>query len=297
MDHTNEQQKMLELKRQEIAEQKQREREIQQQVLAQDEETVELRETYSSLQQEVEIKTKKLKKIKGRSFAVSRCIHMTTSHSRDCRVDFHVHVNPAIVLSIAIFNSFIDLAVLKSVASPRCRFRYLIIENFIPPVEKNKIMNRLVFDGEEEQWKFQPLVPAGKYLIIENFIPPVEKNKIMNRLVFDGEEEQWKFQPLVPAGNKNSQMKKRPASAVGYKRPISQFARVAIEMGAHPRYRAENIMFLELDMTPPTLFELEFPRAQPEHDLALRFGRDLMLDNSAYREHAAASRVKKSRSW
>lgn len=40
-----------------------KEREIQQQMLAQDEETVELRETFTSLQQEVEAKTKKLKKV------------------------------------------------------------------------------------------------------------------------------------------------------------------------------------------------------------------------------------------
>lgn len=39
------------------------EREMQQQMLLQDEETVELRETFSSLQQEVELKTKKLKKV------------------------------------------------------------------------------------------------------------------------------------------------------------------------------------------------------------------------------------------
>lgn len=41
-----------------------KEREIQQQVLIQDEETLELRETFTSLQQEVEAKTKKLKKVK-----------------------------------------------------------------------------------------------------------------------------------------------------------------------------------------------------------------------------------------
>lgn len=34
-------------------------------MLAQDEETVELRETFTSLQQEVEAKTKKLKKVNG----------------------------------------------------------------------------------------------------------------------------------------------------------------------------------------------------------------------------------------
>ncbi|MGH0118769.1 UNVERIFIED_CONTAM: hypothetical protein FKN15_062231 [Acipenser sinensis] len=33
---------------------------------------------------------------KGRPFAVSRCIRMTTSHSHDCGVDFQVHLNQAI---------------------------------------------------------------------------------------------------------------------------------------------------------------------------------------------------------
>jgi len=44
--------------------QKRREREIQQQMESRDEETLELKETYRSLQQEVDIKTKKLKKVK-----------------------------------------------------------------------------------------------------------------------------------------------------------------------------------------------------------------------------------------
>ncbi|KAG5846394.1 hypothetical protein ANANG_G00114480 [Anguilla anguilla] len=138
--------------------------------------------------------------------------------------------------------------------------------------------------------------PSTQYLIIENFIPPEEKNKIMNRLVFDAEEDQWKFQPFVQADDSKSvQMKRRPTSAVGYKRPISQHARVAIAMGAHSRYRAENIMFLELDMTPPTTFHLDF--LKPEQDLALQLGRDLLLDNASYRERTAAARVRKSRSW
>lgn len=47
--------------------------------------------------------------------------------------------------------------------TPSLSPRYLIIENFIPPEEKNKIMNRLYFECEEDQWKFQPLVPAGGY--------------------------------------------------------------------------------------------------------------------------------------
>lgn len=93
MDHTNEQQKMLELKRQEIAEQVCRERkfvfflryvgtapqfnlsflsvlqirserEMKQQMMLQEEETLEMMETFSSMQQEVEMKTKKLRRVR-----------------------------------------------------------------------------------------------------------------------------------------------------------------------------------------------------------------------------------------
>ncbi|KAI1897691.1 hypothetical protein AGOR_G00085890 [Albula goreensis] len=235
IDHTNEQQKMLELKRQEIAEQTRREREMQQKMFLQDEETLELRETFSSLQQEVELKTKKLKKLYAKLQAVKVEIQDMN--------DEHVKARQELEQT------------------------------------QNELTRELKF----------------KYLIIENFIPPEEKNKIMNRVVFDSEEEQWRFQPLVQSENKSIQMKRRPASAVGYKRPISQHARVAIAMGTYSRYRAENVMFLELDMTPPTMFQLDFPKT--DQDLALQLGRDLLLDNASYRERSAASRVRKSRSW
>ncbi|XP_054474501.1 kinesin-like protein KIF3C [Anoplopoma fimbria] len=223
IDHTNEQQKMLEVKRHEIAEQTRSEREIQQQMLVQDEETVELRETFTSLQQEVEAKTKKLKKL----YAKLQCIK----------------------------------AEIQDVNDEHVRSRQELEQT------QNELTRELKF----------------KYLIIENFIPPEEKNKIMNRLTFDPEEDQWKFQPLVPAESKSSQMKKRPASAVGYKRPISQYARVAIAMGAHSRYRAENIMFLELDMTPPNTASLDHSEPNQNHS----------VDNSPTKDRG----VRKSRSW
>ncbi|XP_041814425.1 kinesin-like protein KIF3C isoform X2 [Chelmon rostratus] len=226
IDHTNEQQKMLEMKRQEIADQSRSEREIQQQMLAQDEETLELRETFTSLQQEVEAKTKKLKKL----YAKLQCIK----------------------------------AEIQDVNDEHVRSRQELEQT------QNELTRELKF----------------KYLIIENFIPPEEKNKIMNRLTFDPEEDQWKFQPLVPAESKSSQMKKRPTSAVGYKRPISQYARVAIAMGAHSRYRAENIMFLELDMTPPNTASLDrSAEAEPNQSHS--------LDNSPTKDRG----VRKSRSW
>ncbi|XP_078131314.1 kinesin-like protein KIF3C [Sander vitreus] len=226
IDHTNEQQKMLEMKRHEIAEQTRREREIQQQMLVQDDETVELKETFTSLQQEVEAKTKKLKKL----YAKLQCIK----------------------------------AEIQDVNDEHVRSRQELEQT------QNELTRELKF----------------KYLIIENFIPPEEKNKIMNRLTFDPEEDQWKFQPLVPAESKSSQMKKRPSSAVGYKRPISQYARVAIAMGGHSRYRAENIMFLELDMTPPNTATLDRSTKSEWNQIH-------SLDNSPTKDRG----VCKSRSW
>ncbi|TRY84469.1 hypothetical protein DNTS_035823 [Danionella cerebrum] len=233
IDHTNEQQKMIELKRHEIAEQSRREREIQQQLLDQDEETLELRETFSSLQQEVEAKTKKLKKLYAKLQSLK--------------------------------------ADIQDVNDEHVRSRQELEQT------QNELTRELKF----------------KYLIIENFIPPEEKNKIMNRLEFDSEEDQWKFQPLVPAENKFTQMKRRPASAVGYKRPISQYARVAMAMGAHSRYRAENILILELDTSPPALFHLEPQRSEFESEP----GREAQLESTNYREKSAAGRVRKSQSW
>lgn len=36
-------------------------------------------------------------------------------------------------------------------------FRMLIIDNFIPPDEKTKILSRSEFDEEEDTWKLKPL--------------------------------------------------------------------------------------------------------------------------------------------
>ncbi|XP_070972414.1 kinesin-like protein KIF3B [Oncorhynchus clarkii lewisi] len=240
IDHTNEQQKMLELKRQEIAEQIRREREIQQQVMAQDEETGELRETFSSLQQEVDLKTKKLKRL------------------------------------------YAKLQLVKAEIGD------VIDEHVVTRQELEQTQNELT-----RELKF-------KYLLIENFIPPEEKNKIMNRLHFDSEEDQWRFRSSVTSESKSAyQVTRRPTSVVGYKRPISQYAQMAVTTGAQSRYRAENVMLLELDMSPPTMYNLNLNGAHLEQ----AFGgpgsprRDLLV-NVPFRDRTTASgRVRKSRSW
>ncbi|XP_056129894.1 kinesin-like protein KIF3B [Lampris incognitus] len=208
VDHTNEQQRILEQKRQEIAEQKRREREMQQQMECRDEETLELRETYSSLQQEVDIKTKKLKKLFAKLQAVKAEIHdAQEGHIRDRQ-------------------------------------------------ELEQTQNELTRDLKL------------KHLIIENFIPLEEKNKVANRAYFDEDDDHWKMKPITRIED-DHQMMTRPVSAVGYRRPLSQHARKAMVMRPDLRYKAENILVLHLDMPTRTTKEYEEPVIAPKVAAAL----------------------------
>ncbi|XP_069507115.1 kinesin-like protein KIF3B isoform X1 [Ambystoma mexicanum] len=235
VDHTNEQQKILEQKRHEIAEQKRREREMQQQMESRDEETLELKETYSSLQQEVDIKTKKLKKLFSKLQAVKAEIHdLQEEHIKERQ----------------------ELEQTQNELTRELKLKHLIIENFIPLEEKNKITNRSFFDEEGDQWKLHPITRLD-----------------------------------------NQQMMKRPVSAVGYKRPLSQHARMSMMIRPEVRYRAENIVLLELDMPSRTTQDYEGPAVAPKVQAALEAALqeedDLHVDASTF--ESASNKKSKSR--
>lgn len=57
-----------------------------------------------------------------------------------------------VLCSVSVFILCCCLSLIACVS-----FRHLIIENFIPLEEKNKIVNRAYFDEEDEYWKMKPI--------------------------------------------------------------------------------------------------------------------------------------------
>lgn len=208
IDHTNEQQRALEQRRQEIAEQKRREREMIQKLEDKEEGNLEIKETFSSLQQEIEIKTKKLRKLFAKLQAVKAEIQdLQEEHSRERQ----------------------ELEMTQNELTKELKLKYLIIENFIPLEEKNKVLSRVVFDDDDDQWKLMPISQVPNTQISE----------------------------------------KRPVSTTGSRRPVSQYARMASSMGGNPRYKGENILQVELDMPNRTTRDYDAPVVAPHLQAAL----------------------------
>lgn len=200
IDHTNEQQRALEQKAAEIAERKKREVEMQQKLEDEEVTMLGVKETYTTLQQEVDVKSRKLRKC------------------------------------------FTKLQVLKQEVED-------VTNDF----------NRDRRDLEQTQHELMKELKL-KYLIIENFIPEEEKKKILSRIHLDEEEDCWMVKDPKPSSVESI---KRPTSVPGARRPVSEYARIALAMGRGCRYAGENILNLDLDMPARTTLDYQGPAIAP----------------------------------
>lgn len=87
-----------------------------------------------------------------------------------------------------------------------------------------------------------------KTLIIEHFIPHDEYKKMEKLTEWNEQENDWCIK--TPGSFKDVKTgSKRPQSAVGMKRPTSEYSRIAKGLGdLNPRYKFDNILQLDLDM-------------------------------------------------
>ncbi|KAG8188866.1 hypothetical protein JTE90_018272 [Oedothorax gibbosus] len=195
IDHTNEQQRILEKRRQELAEQKRIEREMQTKLLEEEESTMEKKETYDSLQQEVEIKTKKLKKLFQRLQALKEDINDEQEINSFERQEKEQTIE-TLTRDLKLSN--------------------LVIDNFINPEDKNKFLEHVQYDEDEDAWVIFPSEMSYSHF------NPAERPASANRL----------RRPMTSSALKLSKLSARPHSKViGF-----------------PHYATENIVVVDLAM-------------------------------------------------
>lgn len=135
IDHTNEQQKALEKRMAEISERKQQSIQMQKRLEEVEESAEIMRQSYSNLLEEVDVKKKQLSKILAKCQRIKQEISDTVEEHSQNRQDLEVSQNN----------------ILKEIKLNR-----MIIDNFVPPEERKSVEDRLIFDDDEKTWRLLP---------------------------------------------------------------------------------------------------------------------------------------------
>nr|XP_014094676.1 kinesin-like protein Klp68D [Bactrocera oleae] len=141
LDTYSERQLELEKKLVQIAERKKREIEIQQQLELQEETTLEIRETVTSLEQEVELKKRKLSKCYAKYLALQQELN-------DCKYDHNQDLR--------------ELEMAQNELVKELKRQLLIIDNFVPVEVKQRLYTQAKYDEEQEEWKFSTTPMIGE---------------------------------------------------------------------------------------------------------------------------------------
>ncbi|TGZ36834.1 hypothetical protein CRM22_011386 [Opisthorchis felineus] len=231
VEHTRMQEATLAQQRSQMAEQQRREREIVARMEEAEDSMANLQEGFSSLKQEVEVNTRRLRKLYEKLQEVKQEIFEVQEDNNRERQE-HEQIQEELTRQV--------------------KRSLLILQNFVPMEDRITLEKRLAFDEDTEQWELKPLIPqAGD-----------QKNET---------EISGHLDPPVK-------------SALGGRRPVCQAARTAASLGTDPRYRAEQLLSLDLDLPSRTTRDYEPPQLAPQVvaalEAALQDEEDLELDGS-----------------
>ncbi|RZF45139.1 hypothetical protein LSTR_LSTR000549 [Laodelphax striatellus] len=136
IEHTNEQQRILEQQAAEIQKFKLREKRMRQELAAKEETAEGIRETFMSKQQEVEFLTRKLKVLHQKYQSIKKETNdIIEEFNRDRRE---------------------ILEMLQNHLMRKIKLNILIIDNFIPKEVRQRGMSLLYYDEEEDSWQLMP---------------------------------------------------------------------------------------------------------------------------------------------
>lgn len=143
MTKAQQQEQLLRKAEQELRDRKIQEAQLARELAEKDEQNLQLEEHFSSLQEEVEVKTKKLKKLWNKYQAAVR-------ETKDLQEEFQTERTD-------ILDSFREVAVSS-------KLKDLIIANFIPEDFVKRIEARAVFNQEAESWAIPKMDLTGNAL-------------------------------------------------------------------------------------------------------------------------------------
>ncbi|THD29121.1 Kinesin-II 95 kDa subunit [Fasciola hepatica] len=236
VEHTRMQEATLAQQRSKMAEQRKREREIVARMREEEGSMANLQEGFSSLKQEVEINTRRLRKLFEKLQEVKQEINEAQEDGIRERQE-HERVQEELTREI--------------------KLRMLILENFVPPEERAKLEQRAYFDDETEVWCLRPILNS--------------RGDSASAGDSDATHHFGHFDPPL-----------RPA--LGGRRPVCQYARMAAKMGPNLRFRGEQLLTLDLELPGRTTRDYEPPQLAPQVvaalEAALQDEEDLELDGS-----------------
>jgi kinesin family protein 3/17 len=134
------QQEKMKKQKEELARRKEEEEKIKKQLQDKNDERVELEQQYASIQDEVEVKTKKLQKLFAKFKAAKSEVHDLQAEFQQERMDY--------------------LYTIRQLERD-LRLKTKIIDNFVPQEEVNKITSRATWDEEKDEWLIAHISVSG----------------------------------------------------------------------------------------------------------------------------------------